>query len=83
MAELQTQGLVYGNNNTTLTAYISSTAPPVGTVAYSNWIPAPINAPFFSILRIYGAQGPALVNQYVPPAFIKLPASSGTAAAGK
>lgn len=82
LADLQTPGLVYSTKNSSLTAYISSTAPPNGTVAYSNWIPAPSNAPFFSILRIYGAQGPAFVNQYAPLAFVILSSSGGAAATG-
>ncbi len=82
MAVVQTQGLVLGNNNSTLTAYISSAAPANGTVAYSNWIPAPGNAPFFSILRVYGPQGPALVNQYAPPAFVKVSSASVATTAG-
>lgn len=77
---LQTQELVSGDNSSTLTAYISSTAPPSNTDACTNWIPAPNNAPFFSILRIYGATGLAKTNQYAPPAFVKAsptPASAG------
>lgn len=77
---LQTPNLVYGNNNSTLQVYLSATAPANGTAQYANWLPAPTNAPFQFILRVYGATPAAASGNYSPPPVVR---TTGTATAGR
>ncbi|KAK9828758.1 hypothetical protein WJX72_001942 [[Myrmecia] bisecta] len=69
-----------GPNNSTLVVYISSTAnqPPAGPQR-ANWLPAPSNAPFFLILRLYLPSASVLNGSYEPPAVVmSRPGSPGS-----
>ena len=70
-----------GPTNSTLVVYIASTSnPPAnGTSQYANWLPAPSDAPFFLILRLYLPFASVLNGSYEPPAVVL---STSTSSAG-
>ena len=76
---LQTPNLTFsGPTNSSLVVYIASTSnPPAnGTSQYANWLPAPSDAPFFLILRLYLPFASVLTALYEPPAVVLSTASS-------
>ena len=77
--DVQTSGLVYsGTNNSTLVVFISATQPQQGTANAANWLPAPGNAGFQLILRLYEAPTSVLSNKYEPPAVVRTSAGIAT-----
>ncbi len=80
---VQTSGLVYsGINNSTLVVFISATQPQQGTANAANWLPAPNNAGFQLILRLYEAPASVLSNNYEPPAVVRTSTSIAIATSG-
>lgn len=72
MCLLQTSGLTYsGTNNNTLQVFISAEQPAAGSSQLANWLPAPTNAAFELILRLYKAYSYVSVGDYEPPAVIR------------
>lgn len=74
VADVCLQGLknyTLGADNSTLSVYIASTAdrPPAGP-ELTNWLPAPDNAPFFLILRLYLPSAIVLDGTWEPPAVV-------------
>ncbi|DBB11917.1 hypothetical protein WJX82_007641 [Trebouxia sp. C0006] len=79
----RTSGLVYsGTNNSTLVVFISATQPQQGTANAANWLPAPSNAGFQLILRLYEAPASVLNNDYEPPAVVRTSTTTATATSG-
>ncbi|KAK9796634.1 hypothetical protein WJX73_004944 [Symbiochloris irregularis] len=78
---INNQGLknyTLGANNSTLSVHIASTAnPPPAGPQLTNWLPAPSNAPFFLILRLYLPAAIVLDGTWEPPAVVlSAPAAS-------
>ena len=81
--DVQTSGLMYiGTNNSTLVVFISATQPQQGTANAANWLPAPSNAGFQLILRLYEAPASVLNNDYEPPAVVRTSTTTATATSG-
>ena len=57
------------NSDGSLTLYIQKDSPGAGKEA--NWLPAP-DGPIYLVLRLYGPQAPALRNEWVIPAVVKV-----------
>nr|QOL01276.1 putative extracellular protein TR9_078 [Trebouxia lynnae] len=67
-----TSGLsLSGAGNNTLQVFISASQPARQSPQYANWLPAPINAPFELILRLYEAESDVFSGQYAPPAVVR------------
>lgn len=69
---LQTSGLVYsGTSNSTLQVFISAHQPTASSPQFANWLPAPNDAPFELIVRLYEPQSLVLAGDYEPPAVVR------------
>ena len=69
---LQTPGLVYGGaGNSTLQVFISAEQPAASSPQLANWLPAPNDAPFELIVRLYEPQSLVLAGDYEPPAVVR------------
>ena len=69
---LQTSGLVYtGAGNSTLQVFISAQPPAANSPQFANSLPAPNDAPFELIVRLYEPQSLVLAGEYEPSAVVR------------